>query len=247
MILVTESFWSIEPAIGRMLDCLKFSGLPAPKGKNMSVLSRSYRRFVVSVLALLASSVIVACGSSPDLPEITGEARFSEQDYSYEIGPGDTLDIFVWGNEELTTSGVVRPDGKFTTRLIEDLDASGKTSTELARTIEAAYGEYVKHPVVSVIVNGFVGVPEQQVRVVGEAVEPVSVPYSKHMTLLDLMIAVGGMTEYASGNKSVLVRTEDGVQNSYGLRLDDLLKKGDISANLNLMPGDIVIISESWF
>jgi len=157
------------------------------------------------------------------------------------------MEIFVWGNEELTTNGVVRPDGKFTTRLVEDLEASGKTSTQLARDIEQAYGEYVKHPVVSVIVNGFVGVPEQQVRVVGEASTPTSVPYRKHMTLLDLMIAVGGMTEYAAGNKSVLVRLENGAQNSYGLRLDDLLKDGDISANLNLMPGDIVIISESWF
>jgi polysaccharide export outer membrane protein len=152
-----------------------------------------------------------------------------------------------WGNEELTTGGIVRPDGKFTTRLVEDLEASGKTSTQLARDIEKAYSEYVRSPVVSVIVNGFVGIPEQQVRVVGEATQPTSIPYRKHMTLLDLMIAVGGMTEYAAGNKSVLVRLEEGGQVSYGLRLDDLLKDGDISANLNLMPGDIVIISESWF
>ncbi|MEQ8801309.1 MAG: SLBB domain-containing protein, partial [Haliea sp.] len=138
-------------------------------------------------------------------------------------------------------------DGKFTTRLVEDLQASGKTSTELARAIENAYGEYVRQPVVSVIVNGFVGVPEQQVRVVGEATTPSSVPYRQHMTLLDLMIAVGGMTEFASGNKSVLVRTHGGQQQSFNVRLDDLLKKGDISANLALMPGDIVIISESWF
>lgn len=197
------------------------------------------------LLALpLVALLLAACGGHPTVP--AGE-RFESPDYNYVIGPGDTMEIFVWGNEELTTTGVVRPDGKFTTRLVEDLRASGKTSTELARDIEKAYAEYVRQPVVSVIVNGFVGIPTQQVRVVGEAAEPTSVPYSQHMTLLDLMIAVGGMTEYAAGNKSVLVRTENGRQTSYGLRLDDLLKDGDISANLALKPGDIVIISESWF
>ena len=188
---------------------------------------------------------LVACGGS--LPEVPGDQRFPDQDYTYLIGPGDTMEIFIWGNEELSTTVIVRPDGKFTTRLVEDMDASGKTSTQLGRDIEAAYAEYVKHPVVSVIVNGFVGVPDQQVRVVGEATEPRGVPYKKHMTLLDLMIDVGGMTEFAAGNQSVLIRTENNSLKSYGLRLDDLLREGDISANLNLMPGDIVIITESWF
>ena len=168
-------------------------------------------------------------------------------DYEYVVGPGDSIEIFVWGNEELSTSAIVRPDGKFTTRLVEDLEASGKTSTELARDIEKAYAEYVRQPVVSAIVNGFTGIPDQQVRVVGEATQPTAIPYRKHMTLLDLMVAVGGMTEYAAGNKSVLVRIEGGQLKSYGLRLDDLIKDGDISANLAMMPGDIVIISESWF
>jgi polysaccharide biosynthesis/export protein len=199
------------------------------------------------LLAAFSFSILVACGSQPELSELSGAERFPNQDYTYEIGPGDTMEIFVWGNEELTTQGVVRPDGKFTTRLVEDLEASGKTSTQLARDIEQAYGEYVKNPVVSVIVNGFVGVPDQQIRVVGEATEPKSVPYKKHMTLLDLMIAVGGITEYASGNDSILVRNQNGSLDSYGLRLDDLLKNGDISANLSIMPGDIVIITESWF
>ena len=193
---------------------------------------------------VLLGFMVAACASKPPVPETQ---RFNEPDYNYVIGPGDTMEIFVWGNEELTTSSVVRPDGKFTTRLVEDLPASGRTPTELARDIEEAYGEYVRQPVVSVIVNGFVGVPEQQVRVVGEATDPKGVPYSQHMTLLDLMIEVGGMTEYAAGNKSVLVRTVGGQEKSYGLRLDDLLKDGDISANLVLMPGDIIIIAESWF
>ncbi|MEM1142046.1 MAG: XrtA/PEP-CTERM system exopolysaccharide export protein [Pseudomonadota bacterium] len=199
----------------------------------------------VGLVALFATILIVgACGGNPPVP--AGE-RFVAPDYSYVIGPGDTMEIFVWNNEELTTEAIVRPDGKFTTRLVEDLRASGKTPTQLARDIEKAYAEYVRQPVVSVIVNGFVGVPEQQIRVVGEAMEPSSVPYRQDMSLLDLMIEVGGMTEFAAGNKSVLVRRYGGEQRSYGLRLDDLLKDGDISADMALMPGDIVIISESWF
>lgn len=201
-------------------------------------------RFCQQALALGTFAFLAACGGNPTVPP--GE-RASGPDYNYVIGPGDTMEIFVWGNEELSSTGIVRPDGKFTTRLVEDLQASGKTSTELARDIEKAYADYVRQPVVSVIVNGFVGVPEQQVRVVGEATTPSSVPYRQHMTLLDLMIAVGGMTEFAAGNKSVLVRAYGGEQRSYGIRLDDLLKDGDISANMALMPGDIVIISESWF
>ncbi|MFT5334051.1 MAG: polysaccharide export outer membrane protein [Halioglobus sp.] len=197
--------------------------------------------------SLCLSAIFLSGCSSTAYDEVASDKQFSPPDYNYIVGAGDNMEIFVWGNEELTTTGVVRPDGKFTTRLVEDLLASGKTSTELARDIEEAYAQYVKHPVVSVIVNGFVGIPEQQVRVVGEASQPRSVPFSKHMTLLDLMIAVGGVTEYADGNKSVLIRTENGSQNSYGLRLDDLLKDGDISANLHLLPGDIIIISESWF
>jgi len=202
---------------------------------------RSLIRVAVTGAAIMA---LAACGGNPRVP--MGE-RFDEPNYNYVIGPGDTMEIFVWGNTELSTTAIVRPDGKFTTRLVEDLPASGQTPTELARSIEEAYAEYVRQPVVSVIVNGFVGVPEQQVRVVGEATQPMGVPYRQHMTLLDLMIEVGGMTEFAAGNKSVLVRTSNGQQRSYGLRLDDLLRDGDISANLVLMPGDIVIISESWF
>jgi len=190
--------------------------------------------------------ILTGCASS-DYPPVPEAQRDVHVDYDYVIGAGDTFEIFLWGNEELSTSGVVRPDGKLTTRLVEDLQASGRTSTELARDIEEAYSEYVRQPVVSVIVNGFVGIPTQAIRVVGEASQPTRVPYSKYMTLLDVMIAVGGMTEYAAGNKSVLVRLENGKQVSYSLRLDDLVKDGDISANMAMMPGDILIISESWF
>lgn len=207
--------------------------------------STGYNKIRVAFVSAMVVLFCAACGTT--YPPVAQEQRNYEPDYNYIVGPGDTMTIFVWGNEELTTSGVVRPDGKLTTRLVEDLEASGKTSTQLARDIEAAYSEYVKSAVVTVIVNGFVGVPWQQIRVVGEAQQPRSIPYRKHMTLLDLMIDVGGMTEYASGNKAVLVRDFDGRQGSFGVRLDDLIKDGDISANVTLFPGDILIIPEAWF
>lgn len=202
-------------------------------------------RSLAIVVGLITLITLSGCGRGHQT--IPDDRRFVDADYNYVIGPGDTMEIFVWGNTELSTTSIVRPDGKLTTRLVEDLQASGKTPSELAREIEQVYGEYVRDPVVSVMVNGFIGVPSQQVRVVGEAMTPSSIPYSQHMTLLDLMVAVGGMTDYAAGNKSVLVRTHAGEQHSYELRLDDLLKKGDISANVTMMPGDVVIISESWF
>ena len=202
------------------------------------------RRMPVWIAGLLFTLALGACSSQTSAPQLD---QFEIPDYDYVIGPGDTIEIFVWGQPELSTTSVVRPDGKVTTRLVEDMEASGRTPTELARQIEAKYAEYVRDPVVSVIVQNFVGVPGQQVSVLGEATTPQTIPYSQHMTLLDLMVAVGGMTEFAAGNRSVLVRNEGGQYRSYGLRLDDLLKKGDISANMALRPGDIVIISESWF
>lgn len=199
------------------------------------------------VAMLVAAGAITGCSNTPTHPPVAEEDRASQPDYNYVIGAGDTVQIFVWGNDELSVSVPVRPDGKITTRLVEDLEASGKTSTELAREIEAIYAQYIKNPIVTVIVDNFVTVPDQQIRVVGEGANPLKVPYSKHMTLLDLMIEVGGLTDFADGNKAVLVRKFDGEQKTYGLRLDSLLKDGDISANLTMKPGDIVIIPEAWF
>jgi polysaccharide export outer membrane protein len=201
---------------------------------------------LASGIAVLIFAVCAACSSNP-FPPVPESQRNVEVDYDYILGPGDTVSIFVWGNEELSSTGTVRPDGKLTTHLVEDLQASGKTSTQLARDIEAAYSEYVRAPVVSVIVSGFVGIPDQTVRVMGEASSPKRIPYKKHMTLLDLMISAGGLTEYAAGNQSVLVRMVDGQEVTYSLRLDDLVRDGDITANLSVMPGDIIIIAESWF
>lgn len=210
------------------------------------LISFSLRTFRVVVLGAFALALF-GCGSTPH-PPVPDEQRDVEANYTYVIGPGDRMEVFVWGNEELTVSDVeVRPDGKISTRLVENIEASGKTPSQLARDIETAYSEYVKSAVVSVIVDKFEGVPSQQVRVVGEAAEPLRVPFRKHMTLLDLMVEVGGLTEFADGNKAVLVRSTGGSQNTYNIRLDDLLDEGDISANVPLFPGDIVIIPEAWF
>lgn len=209
----------------------------------MSEYFKSNFYFPFRVIACLTFVLALAACSSQEYPEVVGEAP----DYDYVIGAGDSLEIFVWGNQELSTTVTVRPDGKITTRLVEDIPASGRTSTQLAREIEEAYGKYVKSPVVSVIVNRFIGIPTQQVRVVGEASKPLNVPYNKNMTLLDLMIQVGGLSDFADGNQTVLVRSFGGKQSIYNLRVEDLIRDGDISANTPLMPGDIIIIPEAWF
>jgi polysaccharide export outer membrane protein len=167
--------------------------------------------------------------------------------YQYVIGPGDTLYVFVWGYKDLSVTIPVRPDGKITTRLVEDMVASGKTPTQLARELEDKYEVYVKNPTVTVTVNKFIGVPSQQVKVVGGGAKPRTVPYVNGMTVLDVMIEVGGLKKFSSGNKAVLVREVNGARKSYRVRLHDLLKKGDIKANGYVQPGDIIIIPESWF
>ena len=191
--------------------------------------------------------MISGCASEGTYPPVAEKDRLAQVDYNYVIGAGDSVEIFVWGNVELSTTVPVRPDGKITTRLVEDLEASGKTSTELAREIETIYAEYIKNPIVTVIVENFVSIPSQQIRVVGEGATPLNIPYSKHMTLLDLMIRVGGLSDFAEGDDAVLIRYVEGEQNTYSLRLDSLLKDGDITANLALQPGDIIIIPEAWF
>ena len=202
----------------------------------------------IGAVAAVAGALLglAGCSSNPNA-NLTPEQQAATPDYEYLIGPGDTMEVFVWGNPDLSTTVVVKPDGKITTRLVENIEASGKTASQLARDIEKAYSQYVKSAVVSVIVNNFVGVPYQQVRVVGEAQQPLKVPYRKHMTVLDAMIEVGGLTDFAAGNRAVLVRNFEGKREVLQLRLDDLLKDGDISANSPMYPGDIVIIPESWF
>lgn len=163
----------------------------------------------------------------------------------YLVGPGDALQIFVWDHPDLTAPVQVRPDGRISTPLVEDLQAAGKSPTALARDIEKVLGEYVRSPVVTVIVQGFVGASEQQIRVVGQAVQPKALRYRQQMTVLDVVIEVGGLSPLAAGNRAKIIRRVDGKQKEIRVRLDDLMNKGKIDQNVNMMPGDILMIPES--
>jgi polysaccharide export outer membrane protein len=195
--------------------------------------------------ANLAVAVAIALAS---LCGLAGTASAQPTDISkYVIGPGDVLQISVWHNPELSTSVPVRPDGRISTPLVNDVVAAGKTSEELGHEIEARLKKFVADPIVTVMISSFVGPYNQQVRIVGEASTPKSLSYSANMTVLDAMIAVGGLTPYASGNRAKLVRRIGGKEVSTTLRLSDLLKSGDLSANTELQPGDIIIIPQSFF
>ncbi len=197
------------------------------------------------LLASAALAVTAGCGSrDASVSELPWK---SASEYDYVIGPGDELEIFVWRNPDLTRTVTVRPDGKISVPLVEDMPAADKTATQLARQIETALSKYVRDPLVTVIVGEFEGVYQNQVRVVGQATEPRALPYRDNMTLLDVMIAVGGLTEFADGNRSKLVRTVDGETTQATVRLEDLIRDGDISANARVAPGDVIIIPEAWF
>lgn len=201
------------------------------------------------VLALVCASIAVlaGCDSLDTLPPASKLADTESLKDAYRIGSDDGLQIFVWRQSELSTSVSVRPDGRITIPLIEDLPATGKTPTELARDIEKALGTYIQDPIVTVIVRGFVGPYEDRIRIVGEASRPQTLPYRSTMTLLDVMIAVGGVTDFAAGNRATLTRTTDGKTQTYRLLLDDLLRDGDLSANVRILPGDVIVIPEAWF
>lgn len=195
----------------------------------------------LSALAL-AAGVLSGCASSyPPAPALAADS-----DYSYVIGPGDTVNIQVWRNPELSSSVPVRPDGKITAPLIEDLPALGKDASTLARDMEKELAKFIRDPVVTVIVTNFVGPYSEQIRIVGEAAKPQVLSYKQKMTVLDVMIAVGGMTEFADGNGASILRTGEG-NKQYGVRLKDLVKRGDMSANVEMRPGDVLIIPQSWF
>lgn len=194
-----------------------------------------------ALLALMLGACATSIGSHPPLP-----AKADTPALRYRIGPLDALNIVVWRNPELSTQVTVRPDGYVSTPLVEDLLAAGKTPSELAKEMERALSRLLRDPVVSVVVTGFQGVYSDQIRIVGEAVKPQSVPYRQNMTVLDVMIQVGGITDFADGNGAVLIRGAEGGK-QYSVRLKDLLRRGDISANAAMMPGDIIIIPQSWF
>jgi polysaccharide export outer membrane protein len=200
------------------------------------------------VVALLLAQIISAC-STNSLPMATLHPSNTADinSYKYLIGAGDVLNIFVWRNPEVSGSFVVRPDGMITTSLVEDIKVTGKTPTELARSVEEILGTYLKDPIVTVTVNSFVGPFSEQIRIIGEAAQPQAINYTQHMTLLDVMIQVGGLTEFADGNDAVIVRIENGKQQQYEIMIDKLIKDGEISANVDMLPGDIIIIPEAWF
>lgn len=209
---------------------------------------QKHQSIAARLLALMTAAAAVlglaGCASTSGLPPAPVVA--SASDYKYLVGPGDILNINVWRNPELSLTVPVRPDGKLSTPLVEELVAQGKTSSEIARELEKALGKFVRDPVVTVIVTNFVGPYSEQIRVVGEAAKPQFLPYKQKMTLMDVMIAVGGLTEFADGNKATLVRAVES-NKRYSVRVRDLLKGGDISANVEMLPGDVLIIPQGWF
>jgi len=213
---------------------------------------------IAMVVAILALNV---CSNTAMLES---EDINVPSDYTYTIGAGDKLDVFVWGNDELSTKVQVRPDGKITSPLVNDLNATGKTPFELARDIEKVLAKYIRDPVVSVVVTDFVGPSDKQIRVIGQIRdenqqsqqngnvfvrenEAVSVPYKANMRMLDLLVEIGGISPYAAGNRTKIIRMVNGKQQQVFVRLADLIEDADMSANIQLLPGDIVFIPESYF
>jgi polysaccharide biosynthesis/export protein len=201
-------------------------------------------RFGLKVsIASVGLAALAGCASVSHPP---APAKAGVENYSYLIGPGDSLNVVVWRNPELSISTPVRPDGKIAAPLVDELYVQGKNSIEVAREVEKVLGKYVRDPVVTVMVTGFVGPYSEQIRVVGEAARPQFLPFRDKMTLLDVMIAVGGLTDFADGNGASILRTGDG-NKQYSVRLKDLIRRGDVSANVEMRPGDILIIPQSLF
>ena len=186
---------------------------------------------------------VIAWAASPDRGQQPAPAAAAAD---YRIGPGDTLQVFVWRNPELSVTVPVRPDGRISTPLVEDMTAVGKTPTQLARDIEKVLSEYVRSPQVNVIVTQ----PQSafsQVKVIGQVLKPAPVPFREGMTVLDAVLAVGGLTNFAAGNRARLVRIQDGKHLEIPIKLDSLMNKGDMSQNLKLQPGDVLVVPESRF
>lgn len=195
---------------------------------------------------LVLAAMLSACAKDPIYPPAPAKTS-SAQEWLYLLGPGDTVNVFVWGNPEVSGSFPIRPDGKMTMNLVEDLPASGKTPTQLAREIEKILARYIQDPIVTVIVAGGSGPYSQQIRVLGQAAKPQTLVYRENMSLVDVMIAVGGISDFAAGNRASILRIVDGKPQQFSVRLEDLVKDGDISANVEMRPGDLLIIPESFF
>lgn len=211
----------------------------------MSATRAPHISFIVQMVVASVLAIAAGCSSTrshPPAPQVA-----ATPDYRYLIGPGDNVNVIVWRNTDLSYSAPVRPDGKISFPLVEDLPAIGKNPTALARDIEKALSKYIRDPVVTVVVTGFVGPYSEQIRVVGEASKPQALPYRQNMTLLDVMIAVGGITDFADGNRATLVRPDASGNKLYTVRLKDLLRRGDIGANVDMKPGDVIVIPQGWF
>ena len=202
------------------------------------------RENMARIAAVLISTTLLAACGSPNYPPAPATA--ASPDYRYVIGTLDTVNVIVWRNPELSFTVPVRPDGRISTPLVEDVQALGRNPVELARDLEKAMAKYIRDPQVTVIVSNFAGPFSEQIRIVGEAAKPQAIPYRQNMTVLDVMIVVGGLTDFADGNRTVLVRgAEKGKQ--YNVRLAHLVRRGDISANVDVRPGDVLIIPQGWF
>jgi polysaccharide export outer membrane protein len=218
------------------------------------MIMRVSARFFAGLAASVSVLALAGCASGRSghvLPPALGASDSSagQVGESYIIGPMDELTSFVWRNAELGANVQVRPDGRITTPLINDMIAAGKTPAQLADDLRQALTPYITEPLVSVMVNRPQGTFSQQIRIVGATARPAALPYRANMTLLDGMIAVGGLSEYAAGNRARLIRVDrqSGQQREYDLRITDLLRRGDVSANVRLEPGDVIIIPESMF
>ena len=207
---------------------------------------------MIGIISLSAALILSGCGSGAKLGKLPAAAFVAPEEGpsdEYIIGPLDQIRIFVWRNPELSTNVTVRPDGRITVPLIEDMAATGQTSTQLAKGIEQKLSVYIQNPIVSVIVLSFGGPLAQQVRVLGQAVRPSTISYRANMTLLDVMIAVGGLNQFAAGNRARLIRYDraKNVQREYALKIESLLEDGKTSANVRIEPGDVILIPESFF
>ncbi|MGH8488501.1 MAG: XrtA/PEP-CTERM system exopolysaccharide export protein [Gammaproteobacteria bacterium] len=216
-------------------------------GSSFEEYVRLLQKLFVCLVASVCALLITSCSFFSEKSAVTLNDS-EKRNYEYLIGPGDELNIFVWQNPEVSVKGIpVRPDGKIAVPLGGDIVASGKTSNELAQSIKKAIADFIRDPIVTVTVVSFIGQYAEQIRVVGEAVKPKALAYRNNMTLLDVMILVQGLTPFADGNSAKLVRTVNGKEVETIVRLEDLVQTGDMSANVKVHPGDVLIIPEAWF
>lgn len=218
---------------------------PFPASRSLPAHGGAFRRLLQGLGLVLGAMVLPGCTAfGPQHPP--APPKVASFDYTYIIGAGDSINIVVWRNPEISTTVPVRPDGKIATTLVDELPAQGKTPSQLARDIEQVLSKYVRDPIVTVLVGGFVGPYSEQIRIIGEAARPQALPYKQQMTVLDVMIAVGGLTDFAAGNRATILRTSEG-NKPYSVRLTDLIRRGDFNANVEMKPGDILIIPQSLF